>query len=159
MSGMMMLDRPTMMGAMGTPGAMQMGQMTGMPGMMPGMGMCVVPRCTMEMEKCAGGMKITCKCDDEMSAATLQNMCKMMAGGLCSLCCMMNGTMLSVCNMAMCKCECTMTKDGVCITCVSGDKACCEMIEACCDCMCACMNAGCTCCVCFNNMPLCCGCC
>jgi hypothetical protein len=33
------------------------------------------------------------------------------------------------------------------------------MIEACCDCMCACMNAGCTCCVCFNNMPLCCGCC
>ena len=33
-----------------------------MPGMMPaGMGnMMMVPRCTMKMEKCAGGMKITC---------------------------------------------------------------------------------------------------
>ena len=33
----------------------------------------------------------------------------------------------------MCKCECT--KDGVCITCMSGDKACCDMIQACCDCL------------------------
>ena len=28
----------------------------------------MVPRCTIKMEKCTGGMKITCTCDDAMSA-------------------------------------------------------------------------------------------
>ena len=78
MSSMMMMDRPSMMGAMGMSGGMPMGQMSGMSSMMPGMGMCMVPRCTMKMEKCQGGMKMTCVCEDEMSAATMQNMCKMM---------------------------------------------------------------------------------
>ncbi len=82
-------------------------------------------------------MKVTCHCDDETAAATLQNMCKMMAGGMLGLCCTMNGMMVCQCNMCMCKCECTTTKDGVCFTCTSGDKACCEMIQACCDCVCA----------------------
>jgi len=145
-----------MSAARGMAGAMpMMGQMAGMAAAAPGMMM--VPRCRMKMEKCAGGMKVTCVCEDEVAAATLQNLCKMAAGGMCSLCCMMNGTMICCCNMAMCKCECADTKDGVCITCTSGDKACCDMIQACCDCMCACMNSGCMCCVCFNGMPCCCG--
>ena len=133
------------------------GQMPGLSAMMQGL--CMVPRCTMKIEKCAGGMKVTCTCDDEMSAAALQNMCKMMAGGMFSLCCTLNGMMMCQCNLCMCKCDCTMTKDGVCFTCTSGDKACCDMIQACCDCVCACVKAGCVCCVCFNGMPCCCGCC
>jgi hypothetical protein len=50
-----------------------------------------------------------------------------------------------------------MTKDGCCITCMSGDKACCQMLQACCDCMSKCMESGCKCCLCFNGMPCCCG--
>ena len=57
--------------------------------------------------------------------------------------------------MGMCKCE--MTEHGVCITCTSGDTACCDMIQACCDCFNRMMEAGCTCCVLMNNTPVCCG--
>jgi hypothetical protein len=49
-----------------------------------------------------------------------------------------------------------MTKDGVCITCTSGDKDCCAMIQSCCDAMHSMMQAGCNCCVMMNNMPVCC---
>ena len=51
-----------------------------------------------------------------------------------------------------------MTDKGMCLTCVSGDSKCCEMIQACCDCMNCMMKAGCTCCVMMNNTPVCCGC-
>lgn len=47
-------------------------------------------------------MKMTCVCEDEMSAATLQNLCKILAGGLCNVCCMKNGMTICLCNMAMC---------------------------------------------------------
>lgn len=152
------------------PTAMPMGAMTGMmpgmpmmPGMMSGMSgmpmgnMSMVVRCTMKMEKCAGGMKMTCICEDEVSAATLQNMCEMMAGGMCSCCCMMNGMTMCMCNMAMATCKCTKSKNGVTITCTSGDESMCEMIQACCDCMTMCLKDGCMCCVCMNGMPMCCG--
>jgi hypothetical protein len=130
------------------------------PSMLPsGAGMCMVPRCDMKMEKIAGGMKITCSCEDETMAATVQNMCRMLCDGMCSCCCMMNGMLLCQCNLAMCNCKCTNTADGVEITCTSGDKTCASMVQACCDCMCKCMEAGCLCCVCFGNMPVCCGCC
>lgn len=149
----MMMDKG-MVGIMGgaMPGATA-------PSMMPGAtaGMCMVTRCTIKVEKCTGGMKIHCKCDDEMSTAMLQSMCKMMAGGMCSCCCMMNGMVMCQCNLCMCKCECTNTKQGVCFSCTSGDKACCDMCQACCDCMEHCMQAGCMCCVCLNGMPVCCG--
>ena len=159
-----MMDRGMMMGnmGMGMSSGMpsMMGQMSGMPNMMPmGMGMAMMPRCTMKMEKCTGGMKITCMCDDEMAAATLQNMCKMMAGGMMSMCCIINGMMMCKCNMAMCKRECAMPKDGVCMTCTCGDKAMCDLLQACCDCMCMCMKAGCMCCMMIGGMPMCCGCC
>src|SRR2546426_511978 len=45
----------------------------------------------MTMKQCAGGLTITCTCDDTMSAAMLQNLCTMLAGGLCTCCMMMNG--------------------------------------------------------------------
>ena len=152
----MMMDRPMMMGSMPT-GTMPM---SGMPAMGPSMGaMSMVPRCTIKMEKCAGGMKMTCVCEDEVSCGALQNLCKMLADGMCSCCCMMNGLVVCQCNMMMCTCKCTMTKDGVCITCTSGDKACCDMLQACCDCMTKCMDSGCMCCVCFGNTPVCCGAC
>lgn len=150
----MMTERPSMsMGSMPTSMSMPT-----MPASMPSMGsMTMTPRCTIKMEKCAGGMKMMCECEDEMSCATLQNMCKMLCDGMCSCCCMKNGMVMCQCNMAMCNCTCEMTANGVCITCTSGDKACCEMVQACCDCMMACMDAGCMCCVCFNGTPVCCG--
>ena len=143
---------------------------TGMPGMSPsmmgntssmpaGMNMMMVPRCTMTFEKCDGGMKIMCECDDDVTAAMMQNLCTMMAGGMLSCCCMMNGMMACNCNMMMAMCKCEPTKMGVCFTCTSGDADCCAMIQACCDCMMSMMKAGCTCCLMMNNMPVCCGCC
>jgi hypothetical protein len=116
MSSMMMERSGMAMPGMGMPG---MGTPAmGAPATTPTPNYMMVPRCTIKMEKCNGGMKI---------------------------------------HMGMCKCD--MTKDGVCITCTSGDPKCCEMIQACCECMSCMMKDGCTCCVMMNNMPVCCGCC
>jgi hypothetical protein len=46
--------------------------------------------------------------------------------------------------------------NGVMITCTSGDKECCAMIQACCDCCNQMMMAGCMCYVMMNGMPICC---
>lgn len=127
-----------------------------MPGAAPGMNCMMVPRCTVKMDKCAGGMKIMCSCADKMACGVLQSLCTSLAGSMCSCCCMMNGMVLCTCNLTMGMCKCEMTKDGVCITCTSGDKDCCTMIQSCCDAMAAMMQAGCTCCVMMNNMPVCC---
>lgn len=129
---------------------------TGMPMPATGINFAMVPRCRMVMEKCPGGMKITCSCDDKMAAGMLQNLCTMLAGTMCSCCCMMNGMMVNCCNLTMGMYKTEMTKDGCCITCTSGDAKCCEMIQACCDCMSQMMKAGCTCCVMMNGTPVCC---
>src|SRR5438094_9121042 len=133
----------------------------GMPGMMSPSSMpanfLMVPRCTFKMEKCTGGMKITCNCDDKMASSMVQNLCKMMAGSLCSCCMMMNGMMVFTCNLTMGMCKYETTDAGVVVTCTSGDKACCEMIQACCECMNSMLKAGCTCCLCLGNTPVCCG--
>ena len=98
MSGAMMMDRtamgmPGMAGpGMATPG---MGAPTGMP---TGTNFMMVPKCTIKMEKCTGGMKITCSCDDETACSMVQNLCTMLAGGMCTCCMMMN-------NMPVC-CGC-----------------------------------------------------
>ncbi|MBV8230381.1 MAG: hypothetical protein JO329_10400, partial [Planctomycetaceae bacterium] len=87
----MMMNRGAMTGMTGMQGGM-MGTtgMTGMTGMMPaGMGTMMMPRCTIKMEKCDGGMKITCTCDDKVSCTMMQNLCTMMAGGMCTCCMMM----------------------------------------------------------------------
>ena len=118
----------------------------------------MVPRCTYKFEKCTGGMKITCSCDDAMACSMMQNLCNMLAGGMCSCCMMMNGMMVCCCNLTMGMCKCEMTDKGVTVTCTSGDKMCCDMIQACCDCMSTMMKAGCTCCVMMNGTPVCCSC-
>src|SRR5262249_16773784 len=154
----MMMDRSTM----GMPGM-------GMPGMatpamgsaptMPAANWMMVPRCTIKMEKCTGGMKITCTAADKAACGMMQNLCTMLAGGMCSCCVMMNGMMVCCCNLMMGMCKCDMTKDGVMITCTSGDSKCMEMIQSCCEAMACMMKDGCTCCVMMNNTPVCCGCC
>ncbi len=158
MANTMMMDRTGMgMPGMGMPGMTTpaVGAPTGMP---VGPNYLMVPRCTLKMEKCTGGMKITCTCDDPMACSMMQNLCMMLQGGMCTLCCMMNGMMVCCCNLTMGLCKCEMTKDGCTITCTSGDKMCEAMIQACCDCMSTMMAAGCTCCCMMNNTPVCCGC-
>ncbi len=66
-----------------------------------GPNMMMVPRCAMKVEKCPGGMKITCSCDDPAACTMMQNLCAMMAGGMCGLCCTMNGMMVCNCNLMM----------------------------------------------------------
>jgi hypothetical protein len=151
-----MMERAGMaMPGMGMQGAGAMPTAAGTPA---GMSMMMVPRCTLTFEKCAGGMKIQCVCDDRTSAAMLQNLCTMLAGGMCSCCAYLNGMMACGCNLVMGMCKCEPTDDGVCITCTSGDKACATMIQACCETMAKMGQAGCTCCVLMNNMPVCCSC-
>jgi hypothetical protein len=157
MASTMMMERtgmgmPGMMGGMGT-----MPGMTGQ-GMMPSTTSLMVPRCTFKMEKCQGGMKIYCMCDDPMACSMVQNLCSMLQGGMCSCCMMMNGMMVCCCNFTMGMCKCEPTDKGVCITCTSGDAKCCEMIQACCDCLSCMLKDGCVCCVMMNNTPICCGC-
>jgi hypothetical protein len=154
MSSTMMMERTGMgMPGIGMPGigTPQVGAPTAMPSTM------MVPRCTFRVEKCQGGFKIHCSCEDKMAVSMVQNLCSMLQGGLCSCCCMMNGLVVCCCYMTMGMCKYEPTEDGVCITCTSGDSKCGEMIQACCDCLSTCMDAGCTCCVCLNSTPVCCG--
>jgi len=154
MASVLMMDRPTVGSSMmgfGAPVTAQTGTAA-----MPA-GTLMLPRCTMRVEKCDGGMKITCSCEDEVACAMLQNLCRTMANGMCSCCCTMNGMAVCTCNMAMAMCKCEYTSDGVCVTCVSGDKTVCEMIQACCECMAKCLDCGCCCYLCFNGTPVCCG--
>jgi hypothetical protein len=69
----------------------------------------------------------------------------------------MNGMTMCTCNLCCGMCKCEMTKDGCCITCTTGDKACAKMLQSCCDCMECCMEAGCYCCVMMGGTPICCG--
>lgn len=148
--GMGMMNMPMMGG--GTMGMMMPGMMMGaMPGMM------MAPRCMMKMEKCPGGMMITCTCEDKTAAMTMANLMGMMQNGMCSCCMMMNGMCCCCCNvgmMGMCKVE--MMEMGCKVTCTSGDPECAKMIQACCDCMTAMMKPGMTCCMMMNGMPMCC---
>ena len=152
----MMMDRASMTGM----GATGMGTPMGTTGSMPSTtNWMMVPRCTIKMEKCTGGMKMTCSCDDAMACSMMQNLCTMLAGSMCSCCMMMNGMMVCCCNLTMGMCKCEMTDKGCVMTCTSGDAKCCEMIQACCDYMACMLKDGCTCCVMMNNTPVCCGCC
>jgi hypothetical protein len=119
----------------------------------------MVPRCTLKFEKCTGGMKVHCVCEDKMACSMMQNLCTMLQGGLCSCSVMLNGMTVCHCHFTMGLCKCDMTDKGVLLTCTSGDSKCCEMIQAYCDCLSCLMNAGCTCCLLMNNTPVACGCC
>ena len=153
MSSAMMMERASL----GTSFGHQQGQTQFPAGSPAAANWCVLPRCECKAEKTKDGMKLWCKCEDEVSRGTLQNLCKMLADGLCSCTCTMNGITVCHCNFACGICKCEYTKDGVCISCTSGDKQCCEVIQACCECISHCLNAGCCCYVSFNNNPVCCG--
>jgi hypothetical protein len=118
---------------------------------------CVVPRCTIKVEKGQGGFKINCRCEDDMATATLQNLCKMLAGGVCSCHCTFNGIPVFQCNLVCGTCKVEYTKDGCSITCTSGDKACGELLQSFNETLTACIKNGCCCYVCFNHTPVCCG--
>ena len=128
----------------------------GSPSTMPSPWM-MVPRCTMKFEKCTGGMKITCSCDDKTACSMMQNLCTMLAGGMCSCYATWNGVTVYCCNFTMGQCKYEATDKGICITCTSGDSKCCEMMQACCDCLGCMYESGCSCCWLINNTPVCCG--
>jgi len=154
MTSTMMMDR-TGMGVQGVPTMTP----TGVPTMAPGTASwLMVPRCTFKFEKCQGGMKVTCSCDDPMARSMMQNLCTALMGGMCSCVCTLNGMTACCVNLTMGLCKCEMTDSGFCVTCTSGDAKCCEMIQSCCDCVSVMCNAGCTCCFLMNNTPVCCGC-
>src|SRR5258707_11878918 len=119
------------------------GAPTGMPAATNWM---MVPRCTLKIEECPGGMKISCSTSDKMACSMMQNLCTMLAGGMCSCCMMMNGMTCCSFNFMMGLCKFEMTDSGFCMTCTSGDPQCCEMIQACCECISCCCDRGCTCC-------------
>jgi hypothetical protein len=159
MSSTLMMERTGMgMPGMGLPGlgTPAMGSPTGIGASTSYL---MVPRCQLKFEKCQGGLKIHCTCDDKMACSMMHNLCTMLAGGMCSCCCTMNGMLVCTCNLTMGLCRCEMTDSGVLITCTSGDSKCAEMIQACCDCLSTMLNAGGTCCVLMNNTPIGCGCC
>ena len=158
MTSTLMMERTGMgMPAMGMPGMGATPMSSPMPGAMAPNYM-MVPRCTMKIEKCTGGMKMTCSCDDAAACSMMQQLCSMLAGGMVSCCCTMNGMTVCGCNLTMGMCKCEPTAKGVCITCTSGDADCCKMIQGCCDCLAACCQAGCACCVMMNGTPVCCCC-
>ena len=156
MSSAMMMERTGMgMPGMGVPGV---GAPGATPAAMPtSANWMMVPRCTFKIEKCTGGVKIYCACDDKMACSMVQNLCTMLAGGMCSCCCTYNGMVVCHCNLTMGMCKCEMTEKGCTITCTSGDAKCGEMIQACCDCMSTMLKDGCTCCLMVSNTPICCG--
>lgn len=158
MSSTMMMER-TGLGMPGMPmpgmGASPMGTPTMAP---PTSGYLMVPRCIIKFEKCQGGMKIICSCDDQMACSMMQNLCSMLQGGIYSCCTMMNGMMVCSCNFTLGMCRCEMNDKGICITYTSGDSKCSEMIQACCDCLSCMIHNGCTCCIMMNNTPVACGC-
>jgi hypothetical protein len=155
MSSTMVLERGLFFGAAGNSAVAPSpaGLATGA----PAPSWCVVPRCKLRFEKCKEGFKIHCTCDDDVACATLQNLCKALAGGLCSCCATLNGLTVCQCNLTCCICKCEYTADGCCITCSSGDKACCAIVQACCETLDSCCKHGCCCYICFNNTPCCCG--
>jgi hypothetical protein len=153
---MMTLDRQTMMSVpMMTPpmvGGAGVSTMTAA----PAVNMMMIPRCTMKMEKANGGMKMMCVSEDPMAAGMMRNLCAMMNGSMLSCYMITNGMSVAAFNMIMGMCHCEAAKNGVAITCTSGDEKCSEAIKACASCMTTMMENGCTCCVCMNNTPVCC---
>ena len=115
MSSAVLMERFSV-GSQSSGGQAQSWQPTGFPGAGPAGNWCVVPRCKVEFEKCTGGFKIHCRCEDELSCATLQNLCRMMCDGCCSCCCTQNGIQCCNCTFANCHCKCEYTADGCCIS-------------------------------------------
>jgi hypothetical protein len=154
MTSAMMVERTgTVVPGVGAPGPGMLGTPAG-----TAAGWLMVPRCTYRFEKCQGGFKLYCSCEDQTACGVVQNLCAALAGGLVSCCVQLNGLTVCACNFTMGLCRCETTADGICLSCTSGDPRCCEMIQACCDCLARLVECGCSCCLLMNNTPVCCGC-
>ena len=127
MSSAVLMERFSL-GSPTSSGPAQSWQSSGFPATGPAGNWCVVPRCKVEFEKCTGGFKIHCKCEDELSCGTLQNLCRMLCDGCCSCYCTNNGVQCCQCTFANCHCKCEYTADGCTISCTSGDKQCCAPV-------------------------------
>jgi hypothetical protein len=157
MSSAMMMERTgTGLPGMGVPG-FGTSPVTAPTGVSPTANWLMVPRCTFKFEKCQGGFRVQCVCDDKLAVSMVQNLCAMLQGGMYSCCVMYNGTTCCCCNFTMGMCRYESTDQGVTLTCTSGDQQCCEMLQASCDCLSCMTEAGCTCCFLINNTPVCCG--
>ena len=141
-------------GLMGVAGMGQASAPAGAPGSASWL---MLPRCVVQAENCAGGMRLTCSCDDPAGRGMVQELCGMLAGGMCTCCALCNGLVVCSCHLTMGLCSCAMTPSGVCITCTSGDARCCEVIQALCDCLACLLKGGCICCLRMNNTPVGCG--
>jgi hypothetical protein len=119
------------------------------------MNMMMIPRTTMNVEKCDNGMKIMCNTQDANSCEMIEHLCSMLSGSTTSMCMMMNGMEMMNCNMIMGMCKCEMTEQGMCINWSSGDSMMCDMIHECCDCIMHMMECGCTSIICMNNTAIC----
>src|SRR5262249_3379080 len=96
MTSTMMMDR-TSMGVQGVTGVHSP---VGVPTVSPASpNWLMVPRCTFKYEKCQGGMKVHCVCDDPMAKSMMQNLCTALMGGMCSICCTLNGVTVCCCNL------------------------------------------------------------
>ena len=156
MSSATVKERTTGVSGMGVPGfaTPAVGAPSGMAGATSWL---MVPRCTFRVERCTGGFKVTCSCEDPTACGMVQNLCKMLAGGLCSCCVTLNGMPVCCFDLTMGMCRFENVDQGVCITCTSGDPSCGAMIQACGDCLSGLTDAGCCCYFLVNNTPVCCG--
>ena len=111
--------------------------------------------CEISFEKCKGGFRIQCCCDDSAECSDLQCLCAAIGEGNCSCCCTRNEKPICTFNLGCDRCKCENTDDGCCITCTSGDAECCEMLEACCDCLECCCQNGCCCYIYFGDKCCC----
>lgn len=155
----MTMDRTGMMGVSTVP-MMPGAPMAApaMPSMMPAVpNMMMVPRGIIKFEKCSTGVKIYCSCSDAVAVSMVQNLCMMQAGQMVGCNVTMNGQSLCCVNFCCCMCSIEKTADGVCISCITGDTTCCQVVQCCADCCCNCCVTGCMCCVTMGGMPICCG--
>ena len=114
-------------------------------------------QCTLQFEKCKGGFRIECCCDDAACCADLKALCESICDTCCSCCCTINGK--QVCNIEICcdSCECKQIDNRCRITFTSKDNHCCQVLQKCCDCLEACCKAGCCCAISFGSTCVCCG--
>src|SRR5436305_4696711 len=67
--------------------------------------------CELSFEKCRGGFRIHCCCDDAMECDDLQCLCEAICECNCSCCCVRDEN--QICNINLCDhCTCENTKDG-----------------------------------------------
>src|SRR5262245_16876177 len=99
-------------------------------------GKCEVKQCTLRFEKCKGGFKICCCCNEQGECPEFQDLCRTLCDDNATCVCTRDGIQICSFNLcaAGCECDCKFTDDGCCITCTSCDPLCCEMLQACCDC-------------------------